>query len=50
MESSLHGTDDCSRQASGMLALMEIFQTYFCLKLSVLDFGVTEQLSLLFRE
>ena len=49
MEVSSHGTDDCSRRASGLLvvdivALKEKFQTYFGLKLSVLNFSITEQL------
>ena len=45
MEESSHGSDDCSRRACGVLALMEKFQTYFGLKLSVLIFSLTEQLS-----
>ena len=45
MEKSSHGTDDCSRRAGGVLALMERFSTYFGLKLSILIFGITEQLS-----
>ena len=39
MEKSSHGTDDCSRRAGGVLALMERFSTYFGLKLSILIFG-----------
>ena len=45
MEASSHGTDDCSRRASDILALMEKFQTYFGLTLSILIFSLTEQLS-----
>ena len=45
MEVSSHGSDDCSRRASGMLALMDKFQTFFGLKLSVMIFSITEQLS-----
>ncbi len=46
MELSSHGTDDCSRRAGGMLALMDKFSTYFGLKLSVLVFSITEQMSM----
>ena len=45
MDASSHGTGDCSRRASGILALMEKFQTYFGLKLSVLIFSIAEQLT-----
>ena len=45
MEESLHSSDDCSRRACGVLALMEKFQTYFGLNLSVLIFSLMEQLS-----
>ena len=45
MEESSHGSDDCSRRACGALALMEKFQTYFGLKLSVLIFSLMKQLS-----
>ena len=45
MESSSHGTDHCSQQACGILALMEKFQTYFGQKFSVFVFGITRQLS-----
>ena len=41
-----HGTDDCSRRANGILALMDRFSTYFGLKFSVLLFGITEQMSI----
>ena len=40
MEQSSHGSDDCSRHASGVLALMD---TYFGLKLSILIFSMTLQ-------
>ena len=46
LEESSHGSDDCSRRACGMLALMDKFQTYFGLKLAFLVFSITEQLSL----
>ena len=36
MEASSHGLDDCSRRASGMVALMDKFQTFIGLKLSVM--------------
>ena len=39
------GSDACSRRASGVAILMEKFQTFFGLKLSVLLYGITEQLS-----
>ena len=42
---SSHGTDDCSRRAAGVLALMDKFSTYFGLKLSVFIFSIIEQLS-----
>lgn len=45
MQEASVGSDDCSRRASGVAALMEKFQTFFGLKLSVLLFGITEQLS-----
>ena len=45
MEVSSHGTDDCSRCAGGVLAVMDRFSTYFGLKLSILIFSITEQLS-----
>ena len=45
METSSHGTDDCSRRAGGLLAVMDRFSTYFGLKLSILIFSITEQLS-----
>jgi hypothetical protein len=46
MEVSSHGSDDCSRRANGILALMERFRTYFSLKLSILIFSITEQMSI----
>ena len=46
MEVSSHGSDDCSRRANGILALMERFATYFGLKLSILIFSITEQMSI----
>ena len=46
---SSHGTDNCSGPASGILALMEKFQTYLDLKLSVLVFDITEQLSVILQ-
>ena len=45
MQEASDGSDDCSRRASGVAALMEKFQTFFGLKLSVLLFGITDQLS-----
>ena len=44
MEASSHGSDDCSRRASGILALMDKFQTFYGSKHSVLIFSITEQL------
>lgn len=46
MEISSHGTDDCSRRANGMIALMDRFSTYFGLKFSTLLFSITEQMSI----
>ncbi len=45
MEIFLHGMDDCSRRANGMLSLMDKFATYFGLELPVLIFSMIEQLS-----
>ena len=45
LEESSHGSDDCSRRACGLLALMDKFHTYFGLKLAFLIFSITEQLS-----
>ena len=45
MEEASHETDDCSRCASGVAALMEKFSTFFGLKVSVLLFSITERLS-----
>ena len=45
IETSSHGTDNCSRRAGGLLAVMDRFSTYFGLKLSILIFSITEQLS-----
>ena len=45
MEEASHGTDDCSRRASGVAALMEKFSTFFGVKISALLFSITEQLS-----
>ena len=45
MEEASNGTDDCSRRASGVAALMEKFSTYFGVKVSIHLFGITEQLS-----
>ena len=45
MEVSSHGTDDCSRRAGGIVAIMDKFSTYFGLKLSILIFSMIEQLS-----
>ena len=44
MEASSHGTDDCSRCASGVLAVMDRFLTFFVVKLSILIFSIFEQL------
>lgn len=38
-------SDECSRRANGVLALMERFSTYFGVKLSILIFSITEQMS-----
>ena len=46
MEVASKGTDDCSGQASGILALMDRFSTYFGLKISILLFSITEQMSI----
>ena len=45
MEVSSHGTDDCSRRAGGVLAVMDKFSTYFQLRLCFLIFSMIEQLS-----
>lgn len=45
-EQSSHGSDECSRRANGVLALMDKFSTYFGVKLSILIFSITEQMSL----
>ena len=45
MEECSHGSDDCSRRCSGMIALMEKFHTYFGLELAFLISSITEQLS-----
>ena len=45
MESSSHGTDDCSQGASGILAFMEKISHLSYLKLFVLVFGISKQLS-----
>ena len=45
MEEASHGTDDCSRCSSGVATLMEKFSTFFGLKVSMLLFNITEQLS-----
>ena len=42
MEVASQGTDDCSRRANGILALMDRFSMYFGLKFSILLFSVTE--------
>ena len=44
-EIASHGTDDCSRRANGVLALMDQFSMYFGLKLSIFIFSIIEQLS-----
>ena len=44
-EISSQGSDECSRRANGALALMERFSTYFSVKLSILIFSITEQMS-----
>ena len=46
MQVSSHGSDDCSRRANGIMALMERFSTYFGLKLSILIFSITKQMSI----
>ena len=46
MEVASQGTDDCSRRANGILALMDRFSTYFGLELSILLFSITEQMSI----
>lgn len=45
-ELSSKGSDDCSRRANGVLALMDRFSTYFGVKLSILIFSITEQMSI----
>ena len=45
MEMSSHGSNDCSRRANGVMALMERFSTYFGLTFSILLFSITEQMS-----
>ena len=40
MKAASHGTDDCSRRAGGVTALMDRFSIYFGLKLSVLLFSI----------
>ena len=45
MKVASQGTDDCSRRANGMLALMDRFSTFFGLKFSVLLLSITEQMS-----
>ena len=45
MEAASHGTDDCSRRAGGVMAMMDKFFIYFGLKLSFFLFSITEQLS-----
>ena len=49
MEEASHGTDDCSRCASGVAALMEKFSTFFGLKVSMLQLSITQQLSCTLR-
>ena len=48
MEECSHGSDDCSRRCSGMIALMDKFNTYFGLELasSIFTCSITEQLSI----
>ena len=46
MEVSSYGSDDCSRRANGIMALMERFSTYFGLKLSILIVSITEHMSI----
>ncbi len=46
MEQASYGTDDCSRRAGGVVAVMARFLTFFGLKLSVLLFSYVEQLSI----
>ena len=36
MEISSHESDDCSRRANGVLALMDRFSVFFGIKLSIL--------------
>ena len=45
MEVSSHGTNDCSRCAGGILAIMDKFSTYFGVGLSIVIFSMIEQLS-----
>ena len=45
-ELSSQQSDECSRRANGALALTEKFSTYFGIKLSILLFSITEQMSL----
>lgn len=46
MEVASQGTDECARQANGMLALMDPFSIFFGLKFSILLFSITEQMSI----
>ena len=45
MQEAPVASDDCLRRTSGVVALVKKFQTFYSLKLSVLLFGITEQLS-----
>ena len=46
MEIVSHGSDDYSRHASGILALMEKFKNYSGLELAVFIFSIPENLSI----
>ena len=46
MDVASYGTDDCSRRAGSVLAMMDKFPFIMGLKLSFFLFGITEQLSI----
>ena len=50
MDAASYGTDDCSRRAGGILAMMDKFSIHFWLKLSFFLFSITEQLSITLQD
>ena len=46
IDAASYGTDDCSRRAGGVLAMMDKLSIYFGLKLSFFLFSISEQLSI----